>query len=195
MDLKCSPLSISQDMGRHLQAHLDFLRHYLQTIQSFGQHLTPPPHPDNLLAHLGDPPLASLWNDFCPLRNCRGLMLQGLRICLHYMGFPMTNRTQSMRAAISRTWAGPNAKPESAWSERNVPWSNLPKAWGSPTWVPSTNGKKYGWLGLLGSRIGPLSGNITFWNSWKMDPWTGRWRSQIIWSLSSPGSLCKISIM
>ena len=36
VDLKCSPLSNSQDMGHHLQAHLECLQHRLETTQSFG---------------------------------------------------------------------------------------------------------------------------------------------------------------
>ena len=36
VDLNCSPLSNSQVMGRHLQAHLECLQHRLATIQLFS---------------------------------------------------------------------------------------------------------------------------------------------------------------
>ena len=70
--LKCSSLSNSQDRGHHLQAHLECLQHCLHTIQSFG-----PYHPtqvvtDNLPTHLGDPRLASQWNDSSQLWNRPG---------------------------------------------------------------------------------------------------------------------------
>jgi len=64
VDLKCSPLSNSQNMGRHLQAHLECLQHCLQTIQSFGQTLSLLQLQDNVPACLVDPPLASQRNDF-----------------------------------------------------------------------------------------------------------------------------------
>jgi len=117
VDHKCSPLSNSQDMGCHLQEHLECLQHRLKTIRSFSRHLPPLLHQDNVPAHLGGPPLASQWHDFCWLQNCRGLMLQGLRICLHCQRFLMTNTMQIMRVTIHRTWAGPKAKPQSAWSK------------------------------------------------------------------------------
>ena len=59
VDLKCSPLSNSQDMGRHLQAHLECLQHRLETIQSFGRPLPLPLLQDNFLAHLEEPTLSS----------------------------------------------------------------------------------------------------------------------------------------
>jgi len=67
VDLKCSPVSNSQDMGRHLQEHNKCLQHSLETIQSFG-----PLHPSllhqvNFPSHLGDPPLTSQRNDFSRL--------------------------------------------------------------------------------------------------------------------------------
>ena len=55
VDLRCSPLNNSQHMGRYLQAHLEGLQHHLSTIQSFGRHLPPLLHQENLPAHLGDP--------------------------------------------------------------------------------------------------------------------------------------------
>ena len=57
--LKCSPLSNSQDMGRHLQAHHECLQHRLETIQSFSRPLPLPLHQDNFPAHLEDSPIAS----------------------------------------------------------------------------------------------------------------------------------------
>jgi len=194
VDLKCSPLRNSQDTGRNLQVHPECLQLRLETIQSFGRHHPPPLHRDDLPAHLGDSALASKRNDFSQLQNHGEMMLQGLPICLHYERFPMTNRMHSMRATICRTWAGPNAKPQSAWSKQNPPWNNLPKKWGSPTLVPSTNGRNYGCLGVLRS-IGPRSVDRTIWNSCEMDLCTGRQRLQIFWRLSRPGCLWKISIM
>jgi hypothetical protein len=66
-DLRCSPLSNSQDIGRHLQAHLECIQHHLETILSFGELHPPLRHQDNFPAHLGDPPLASHRNDFSHL--------------------------------------------------------------------------------------------------------------------------------
>jgi hypothetical protein len=58
VDLKCSPISNSQDMGRHPQPHLECLQYRLKTIQPFGRHVPPLLHQDNFLGYLGDPPLA-----------------------------------------------------------------------------------------------------------------------------------------
>jgi len=195
VDLKCSPLSNSQGMGRHPQAHLECLQHRLETIQSFAQHLPFPLLQDNFLAHLVDPPLASQRNDFRWLRNRGGPMLPGLPICPHCHILPMTNTLEIMRPTIHRTWAGPKAKPQSAWSKRNCPWSYLPTGCGSPTLVRSTGGRKYGWQGFLRRSIGPLSGDRTIWISCQMDPCTGRQRLQIFWRLSRPGCIRKISIV
>jgi len=107
----------------------------------------------------------------------------------------MTNTVEMMRATIRRTWAGPKANPQSAWSKQNSPWINLPKGCGSTTLVHSTSGRKYGCEGFLWRSIGPLSGDRTVWNSCKMDPCTGRWRLHICWRLSIPGCIWKISIM
>jgi len=107
----------------------------------------------------------------------------------------MTNSMQMLRAMIRRTWAGLKAKPQLAWSKQNSPWSNLPKGCGSPTIVPSTSGRKYGWLGFSRRSIGPLSQDRTVWNRCEMDPCTGRWRLKIFWKLSRHGCLWKISIM
>jgi hypothetical protein len=57
VDLRCSPLSNSQNMGHHLQEHLKCLQQYLEAIQSLSQHLLPVLHKDNFPAHLGDPPI------------------------------------------------------------------------------------------------------------------------------------------
>jgi len=121
VDLECSPLSNSQHMGRHLHAHLECLQHHLKTIPSFGQPLPPLLYQDIFPAHLGGPPLASQQNNFCQLRNCGGLTVQGLRIGLHCRRFPMTNTMEIMKLTIRRTWAGPKARPQSAWSKRNSP--------------------------------------------------------------------------
>ena len=105
VDLECSPLSNSLDMGRHLEAHLEVLQHRLETIQSFGCHHPRLLHQDNCPAHLGDPPLASQQTDFSRLWNRGGQMMQGFPICPHYQPYPMTNTMNSMGATIRRTWA------------------------------------------------------------------------------------------
>ena len=69
VDLECCPLSNSQDMGRHLQAHLECLQHRLETIQSFGRPLLLPLLQDKFPAHLVDPPLGSQRNIFSRLQN------------------------------------------------------------------------------------------------------------------------------
>ena len=58
VDLKCSPLRNSQDMDRHLQAHLECLQLHLNTIQSFGRRLLLQLLQDNIPAHLVDSSLA-----------------------------------------------------------------------------------------------------------------------------------------
>jgi len=83
VDLKCSPLSNSQDMGRHLQMHLEWLQHRLESIPLFGRRLPSLLRQDNFPAHQGGPPVASQRNDFCWLRNHVGLMLREFRIGLH----------------------------------------------------------------------------------------------------------------
>jgi hypothetical protein len=55
--LKCSPLSNSQDQGRHLQAHLDCLQHRLTTVQSISRPLLPQHHMDNIPGAAGRPPM------------------------------------------------------------------------------------------------------------------------------------------
>jgi len=195
VDHKCSALSNSPDRGCHLQAHLACLQHSLETFQSFGRPLPPQLHMDNFQVHLGDPAWASRRNDFSWQRNRAGQMLQGLQTCPHYQRYVMTNSMHSMRAMIRRTWAGLKAKPQSAWSKLNSPWSNLPKRWGSPTFVHSTNARKYGWLGSSRRSIGPSSRDRTVWNSSEMDPCTGRWGLQNFWTLSINGCLWKSSIM
>jgi len=144
VDLKCSPLSNSPDRGHHLQGHLKSLQHRLESFHLFRRQLPPLLHMDNFPAHLEDAPLASQRNDFSQLRNWAGQMMQGLRICPHYQRVLMTSSMQMMRVMISWTWAGPKAKPQSAWSQWSSPWRNLPKGWGCPTRVHSTSGRKYG---------------------------------------------------
>jgi hypothetical protein len=107
----------------------------------------------------------------------------------------MMNRMQIMRVTISRTWAKPKPKSESAWSKRNSAWSNLPKGWGSLTLVPSTSGRKYGALGFSSRSIGPSSRDRTIWDCREMDPCCGRRSLQIFWRLSSSGCLWKQLIM
>jgi len=69
-----------------------------------------------------------------------------------------------LRTMIRRTWAGLQAMPWLAWSKQNSPWSNLPKGWGSPTLVPWTSGRKYGWLGFSTRSISPSFRDRTVWN-------------------------------
>jgi len=195
VDMKCSPLSSSPDRGCHLPSHLECLQHWLQTIQSIGRHRPALLHMDNFPAHLGDLPLASPRNNLSRQQNRAGQMWQGLLICPHYQRFLVTNLMQMVRAMIRRTWAGLKAKPQLAWSKWNFHWSNLPKGWGSPTLVPSTSGRKYGWLGFLRRSISPLSRDRTVGNRCEMDPCAGRWRLQIFWTLSTPSFLWKTSIM
>jgi hypothetical protein len=59
VDLKCSPRSNLQDMGRHLQVHLECLQHRLDPIHSLGRPVPLPLLQDNVPAHLVYPPLAS----------------------------------------------------------------------------------------------------------------------------------------
>jgi len=157
VDLKCSPLSNSQDMGHHLQMHLKCSQHCLEIIQSFGQHLLPLLHQDNFPARLGDPTYSSQRNDFSRLLIRTGQMLQELAISPQYQWCPTTNAMQMMRAMIRQTWAELKAKPQSAWSKRNSRWSNLSKGWGSPTLEPSTPGRTNGCLGLWRRSIGPVA--------------------------------------
>jgi len=100
-----------------------------------------------------------------------------------------------MRATICRTWEELKAKPQSARSKLNSPWSNLPKGSGSLTLVHSTSGRKYGWLGCGRRSIGPLSRDRTVWNCCEMGLYTGTWRLQFFCRLSQPGWLWKMSIM
>jgi len=141
------------------------------------------------------PPLASQWKYFSQLRNCTWQLLQGLRICPHHQRFPMKSLMQIMRVMIRRTWAGLKAKPQSAWSKRNSPWSNLPTGWGSPILECSTCGRMYGWLGFGRRSIGPLSRDRTVWNSCEMDPCNGRWRLEWFCRLSRRGDHWKFLIL
>jgi hypothetical protein len=54
VDLKCSSLSNSQDVGHPLQAYLKCLHHHVTIIQSFSKHLPPLLYPDAFSAHLED---------------------------------------------------------------------------------------------------------------------------------------------
>jgi len=195
VDLKCSPLSNSQDGGRHLWVHLECLQHCLATIQLVGGHLPPLLHTKNYTAHLGDHPLATQPKNFTRRRNHTGQRLQGLWRCPHYQRFLITNCTQNERAMIRRTWVGPKAKPQSAWGKRTSPWRNLAQGWGSPTLVHSTSGRKYLWLGFWRTSIGPICRDRTFCNSCVMDPCTGRRQLQMLWRLSKPGCLGKRLIL
>ena len=107
----------------------------------------------------------------------------------------MMNTMQIRWAKICQSWAVRKSKPQSAWSKRNSPWSNLPKGWGIPTLVPSTSGRKYGWLGFRKRSIGQLSRDRTVWNSFELDPCTGRRRLPILWRLWRPGYHWRISRM
>jgi len=126
-DLKCSPLNNLQDMGPHRQEHLECFQHRLETFQSFSWPLPLPLIQDNSPVQLVDPPLASGQNDFGRRQKHGWQMLPWLPICPHCPRFPMMKAMQIMRATIRRTWAGPKAKPLSAWCERNSPWSTVPK--------------------------------------------------------------------
>jgi hypothetical protein len=195
VDLKCSPHSNGLDMSAHLQAHLEWIQHCLKTNHSFGWYLPPQLLQDNFQAHLGEPQLACQWNVIYRLWNLSGRTLQRLRICPQYQPFPMTNRMQIMRVTISRTWAKPKPKYQSAWSKRNSAWSNLPQGWGSQPLVPSTSGRKNGGLGFSSRSIGPSSRDRTIWDCREMDPCSGRRWLQIFWRLSSSGCLWKQLIM
>jgi len=121
VDLECSPLSNSHDMGYHLHEHLQCLQHRLETILSVGRLRPLLLHQDNFVAHLADPLLPSQRNDFSRLQNRGEQLFQGLPICLHYQRFPMPHTMKIIRATISRTWAGPTLKLHSAWSKQNPP--------------------------------------------------------------------------
>ena len=193
--LKCSPLSSSQNLLRHLQSHLECLQHRVITIQSLGRDLPPLQHQNNLPAHLRNPPLGVLRNNFNWRRIRAGQMSPGLLISPHWHIFPMTNTIQIMSATIRRTWAVRKATPQSSWCQRNCPWSNLPKGWGSPISVPSTDGRNNGWLGFWRRSIGPLSGDRNVWNHCELGPWNGRQWWQIFCRLSRLGCHWKISNM
>ena len=194
--LKCSPLCRFQDKGPHLQVHWECLQDCRTTIQSIGQHLPSLILHLNLLpVHPGDHRLASQWKHSSCLQNRRTQMSQGLLTSLHCRWFPMTIMMQKMRAIIRWTWAVQKANCQSASSKLNSPGSNLTKRWGRLTTVRSTSGRKYGWLGFWRRSIGPLSRGRTVWNSFKMDPCTGRQQLQILWWQSRTGCDWIISIM
>jgi hypothetical protein len=114
IDLKCSPLSNSQDMGCHIEAHGECLQHRLETIQSFGRLILVPLLQDNVPAQLVELPLASKRNNYSLLQTRAGLMLSELPIYPHSQRFPMTNTMQIMRPMICLPGVGPKANPQSA---------------------------------------------------------------------------------
>jgi len=76
VDPKSSPLSNSQGRGRHRQAHLKCLQHWLETFQSIGRHLPPLLNTGKFPAHHRDLTLASEENNSSRLRNSARQMLQ-----------------------------------------------------------------------------------------------------------------------
>jgi len=127
VDLKCSPLSNSQNRGHHLQAHLECLQHHLKTIQSFSRPLPPQLLMDNFLAHLEDPPLAFQRNDSSQLWIRAGRMLQGLRTCPHYQRFLMTNSMPSaINISIRAEWLRQSGRAPSEPSE-TPRWQTTPR--------------------------------------------------------------------
>jgi len=180
--LKRSPLRRVLDTGCHLQVPRECLQDRWEIIQSVGQYLPARLLHLNLLpAHLGDTPWASPQNESSNQQNRGNQMTQGLKTSPHFPRCPTTNIMQLMRATIRWTWAVQKPNPQSPWSKRSSPWSNLPKGWGWQTTVHSKSGRKYGWRGFLRRSIGPLSGGRTNWDKFEMDPCTGRQRSQIFW--------------
>jgi len=178
--LKWSAICSFQDYGCHLQVLWECLQDYQETIQSIHQYL-----PglclllDLLVAHLGDPQLASQQNNSSGQPHCwkqKSLGLQTSRYCRRYH---KTKRLPIMRAIILLTCTVEKANAKSAWSKLKSPWSNVPKGWGRPTAVCSTSGKKYGWLVLWRRSISPVSRGRNIWNSFKMDPSTWRLLAQI----------------
>jgi len=75
---KCSPLSNSQNMGRHLQVHLEWLQHRLETIQSFGWPLRLPLLQDNFPAHMVHPPISLSTKQFQPAEETHTTDVAGI---------------------------------------------------------------------------------------------------------------------
>jgi len=153
---KGSPLRRFEDQGRNHQVHRECQQDRQKFIQPIGQHLAALIlHLNLLLAQLRDPWVASKRNYTGHQRNCGKQMLQGLQSCLRCHRWPTTIMLQMMRRTIRRTWSVQPANLQSACSKLNSPWRNLPKGWGRPTIVPSTSGRKYGWLCSWRRSIGP----------------------------------------
>jgi len=75
------------------------------TILSFSQPLpTQFSQLDSLLAHRGDPLLASQQHNLSPMWNHKKLILQGLRMHPHCWSCPIVNMMQMVTAIICRTW-------------------------------------------------------------------------------------------
>jgi len=110
VDLKCFPLSNSQDMGHPSHGHLECHQQHLKTNQSLRWHLPLLLHQDNFPRNLGDHLLAAPGNDFSRLRNHNRQMLQGLPIWPHYQKFPTVSTMQIITVTIHWTWAGPKGK-------------------------------------------------------------------------------------
>jgi len=195
VDVKCPPLRNSPSRGHHLHVHHECLQRFLETSLTLGRPLPVPLQADNFPVLLGDAPSASQRNHFSLQRNHTGHIWQGLRTCRHYLRFLMMNSMQIMWGIIRRTWAGQKAKPQSAWSKRNPPWSHYPKGRASPTLVQSTCERKNKWLGFSRRRISALSRDRTIWNRSEMEPCTGWLRWQIFWRLLRSGCHWKTSIM
>jgi hypothetical protein len=64
VDLKCSPLSNSQDRGHHLMEYLKCLQPEQETIQWVYRRLPRSFHNENFAVSLWDLPLESKWNNF-----------------------------------------------------------------------------------------------------------------------------------
>jgi len=92
--LKCFPLSNSQYMGRHLQAHLEGLWDCLESIQYTEWHYLHLLHRDNFPVHVEDPQLVFEWNDSSRQWNCAGQILQRLSIIPHHQRISITNHCQ-----------------------------------------------------------------------------------------------------
>jgi len=77
--LKCSPLCSIQDECHHLQVHWECLKDHQETIQSFSEHLPALLLHQDMLAHLGDPPIASQQRDCSHQCTHRKQMIQVIK--------------------------------------------------------------------------------------------------------------------
>jgi len=185
---KCSPLCRFQDKDSHVPLHWECFQDYRKFIQSIGQHLPAQIfHLNLLMAHLGDPQIASQQNVSSHLQNCRKQILQGLEACLYCLRCHMTIIMEMMKAMIGQTCAVHKTNCPSAWNKPNSLWSNLPLGCSWPTTVYSTSGRKYGKKGFGRRSISPLTGSRGLGNRFKMDLWTGRKGFQMFLSHSIPG--------